>query len=175
MKQSANQDNIRIVKINSCNSLSGKSTLEYQIGCTDDANTFVRIVKNSGGGWFSKDWISLKLLITTLESSTQLLTSFTFQPLYKGTSVNTAAFIFAALKEEGLVITSSENPRCYVLQSVENFMQPLKALIASGVSLKDTSAKASKASANAIAEAIPVLISSPKTDSNKTKAQANKA
>ena len=175
MKKAPNQENIRIIKISSCKSLSGKSTLEYQIGCTEDSNTFVRIVKNSGGGWFSSDWVSLKLLITTLESTNQLLTSFTLQPLYKGTSVNTAAFIFAALKEEGLVSTSPENPRCYVLQSVENFMQPIKALIASGVSLTDPSAKASKSSANAIDEAIPVLLSSSKPKSIKTKSQANKS
>ena len=175
MKQPANQDNIRIIKINTCKSLSEKSTLEYQIGCAEDANTFVRITKNSGGGWFSKGWVSLSLLISTLESSKQLLTSFTFQPLYKGTSVNTAAFIFAALKEEGLVITSPENPRCYVLQSVENFMQPIKALIASGISIKDTTTKASKASAQVIDDAIPVMLSSSKLESGKAKPQANKA
>ena len=115
-----------------------------------------------------------KLLITTLESTNQLLTSFTLQPLYKGTSVNTAAFIFAALKEEGLVSTLPENPRCYVLQSVENFMQPIKALIASGVSLTDTSTKASKASAQAFDDATPVMLSSSKPQSGRTKSQANK-
>ena len=174
MKKVPNQENIRIIKINSCKSLSGKSTLEYQLGCTEDSNTFVRIVKNSGGGWFSKEWISLTLLITTLESSTQLLTSFTFQPLYKGTSVNTAAFIFAAIKEEGLVNTSSENPRCYELQSAESFMQTLKTLIATGVSLKDTYTKTSKASAQAFDDVIPVLLSASKPETNKTKSQANK-
>ena len=149
--------------------------MEYQIGCNDNSDTFVRITKNSGGGWFSSDWASLKLLITTLESTNQLLTSFTLQPLYKGTSVNTAAFIFAAIKEEGLVSTSAENPRCYVLQSVDNFMQPINALIASGISLSDTSAKASKASAQAIEDAIPVLLSSSKPETIKTKPQANKS
>ena len=175
MKKAPNQENIRIIKINTCKSLSGKSTLEYQMGCTDDSNVFVRITKNSGGGWFSNGWVSLSLLITTLESSKQLLTSFTFQPLYKGTSVNTAAFIFAALKEEGLVATHPDNPRCYMLQSVASVMQPIKTLIASGVSLTDTSTKTSKASTQAFDDAIPVMLSSAKLESGKAKPQANKA
>ncbi|HPV32295.1 MAG TPA: hypothetical protein PLW03_05785 [Methylotenera sp.] len=174
MKKVLSQQNIRIIKINKCKSLSGKSILEYQIGCHGDSDTFVRITNNSGGGWFSGEWVYLKNLIAALESTTQLLTSYAFQALFKGKSDNTAAFLFAALKEEGLVSTDTENPRCYVLQSVDSFMQSLKALITSGVSLKDTSVKASKASTQNTDDDIPVLSSKPKLESGKAITQAHK-
>jgi len=177
MKEVTKQDNIRIIKINSCKSLSGKSTLEYQIGYHGDSDVYVRVVKNSGGGWFSKEWIAIQKIITVLESSKYPLTSFTLQPpFFKGKSINTAAFIFAALKEEGLVANNPDNPRCYLLQSLDSFMQPIKALISSGVVLQDTSLKVSKASAvNINDDLIPVLASSSKPASSKTKPQEHKA
>lgn len=176
MKEVTKHDNIRIIKINSCKSLSGKSSLEYQIGCHGDSDVYIRVVKNSGGGWFSKEWIAIQKIITALESSKYPLTSYTLQTFFAGKSVNTAAFIFSALKDEGLVANNPDNPRCYLLQSVENFMQPIKALISSGVVLQDTSIKASKASVvNINDDIIPVLASPSKSASGKTKQQVHKA
>ncbi|MGB7815374.1 MAG: hypothetical protein WBL28_03380 [Methylotenera sp.] len=175
MKKVTNHQNIRIIKINNCKSLSGKSNLEYQIGCLDDSGIFVRAVKNSGGGWFSNEWLALNKLIEVLQATKQPLTSYALQTFFKGKSINTAAFVFAALKEEGLVANDPDNPRCYLLQSVDNFMQPIKALISSGVALQDTSLKTSKASAVKIDDIIPVLSSSAKLTSGKTKAQLHKA
>ncbi len=106
MKEVTKLDNIRIIKINSCKSLSGKSSLEYQLGCLGDSDIYIRVVKNSGGGWFSKEWIALQKIIAALESSKYPLTSYTLQTFFAGKSVNTAAFIFSALKEEGLVVVS---------------------------------------------------------------------
>lgn len=175
MKEVAKHDNIHIIKINSCKSLSGKSTLEYHIGCLGDTDIYVRVAKNSSSGWFSKEWVAIQKIITVLESSKFPITSFTLQTFFKGKSINTAAFIFAALKEEGLVANNPDNPRCYLLQSVDSFMQPFKALISSGVTMQDTLVKSSKASAVKIDDdIIPVLASSSKPASDKTKLPANK-
>ena len=175
MKAVTKPDNIRIIKSNSCKSLSGKSTLEYQIGCHGDSDIYVRVAKNSSSGWFSKEWVAIQKIITVLESSKFPLTSYTLQTFFTGKSVNTAAFIFAALKEEGLVANNPDNPRCYVLQSVDSFTQPIKVLISSGVTLQDTLVKASKVSAvNIDDDIIPVLASSSKPASGKTKTQAHK-
>jgi hypothetical protein len=175
MKEVTKHDNIRFIKINSCKSLSGKSSLEYQLGCHGDSDVYIRVVKNSGGGWFSKEWIAIQKIITVLESSKFPLTSYTLQTFFAGKSVNTAAFIFAALKEEGLVANNPDNPRCYLLQSVDSFMQPIKVLISSGVALQDTSVKATKTIAVNIDDIIPVLASSTKPASGKTKGQPDKA
>ncbi len=169
MKAFSKHENIRIIKINSCKSLSGKSTLEYQIGCVGNTDIFIRVAKNSSSGWFAKEWVSLQKLITVLESSKFPLTSYTLQIFFTGKSVNTAAFIFAAIKEEGLVASNPDNPRCYVLQSVDSFMQPIKALVGSAVSLQDTLVKTSKVKAVNIDGDIPVLASSSKAASGKTK------
>jgi hypothetical protein len=175
MKAVSKHDNIRIIKINNCKSLSGKSTLEYQIGCLGDTDIYVRVAKNSSSGWFSKEWVAIQKIITVLESCKFPLTSYALQTIFAGKSVNTAAFLFAALKEEGLVANNPDNPRCYLLQSVDSFMQPIKVLISSGVTLQDTSIKASKPSAvNIDDDIIPVLVSSSKSASGKTKSQANK-
>ena len=128
MKEVTKLQNIRTIKTNNCESLSSKSKLEYQIGCQGDSDFYLRINKNSGGGWFSGDWISIKRIIGALESTDQPLTSYPIQTLFSGKSVNTAAFLFAALKEEGLLITNAEIPRTYVLQAVEPFVQSLKLL-----------------------------------------------
>jgi hypothetical protein len=136
MKEATKQQNIRTIKTNNCESLSSKSKLEYQIGCQGDADLSIRITKNSGGGWFSGEWVSLKRMIGALESSNQPLTSYPIQTLFNGKSVNTAAFLFAALKEEGLLIKSTENPRTYVLQPVGPFVQSLKTLAKSSESSK---------------------------------------
>ena len=168
MKEVTKQKNIRIIKINTCKSLSGKSTLEYQIGCLDK-DIYIRVVKNSSSGWFAKEWVSIQKIITVLESSNLPLTSFTLQPFFTGKSVNTAAFIFAAIKEENLVATNPDNPRCYLLQSVESFMQPINVLVSSNVALQDTLVKSIKTKAVNLDDDIPVLASSSKPASGKTK------
>ena len=42
--------NMRVLKTATCKTLSGKSTLTYQIGISPDAVVHLRISKNSGGG-----------------------------------------------------------------------------------------------------------------------------
>lgn len=136
MKEVTKQQNIRIIKTNNCESLSSKSKLQYQIGCLGDSDLSIRITNNSGGGYYSCEWISIKRIIGALESSNQPLTSYAIQTLFNGKSVNTAAFLFAALKEEGLLIANTENPRTYVLQAVGPFVQSLKSLAKSPESSK---------------------------------------
>lgn len=131
MKEASKQQNIRTIKTNICESLSSKSKLDYQIGCLDDSDLHVRITKNSGTGLFSSDWIPLERIIGALQSSSQPLTSYPLQTLFDGKSVNTAAFLFAALKEEGLVSTNAKNPRTYLLETIGPFIKRLKLLIKS--------------------------------------------
>ena len=51
-------DSKRILITSTCKTLSAKSTLTYQIG-TEDDELHVRITKNTGGGFFSDEWISM--------------------------------------------------------------------------------------------------------------------
>ena len=60
---------LRIIKIGTCSSLTGKSTLGYHIGCNDQAEICFRMASNSGGGYFSPDWISLKAILSAMEQA----------------------------------------------------------------------------------------------------------
>ena len=46
---------IKILKTDTCPSISGKSTLKYQIGADADDAIHLRITGSSGGGFFSND------------------------------------------------------------------------------------------------------------------------
>lgn len=140
MTQDVPQPAIKIIKVGNCNTLSGNGNLGYQIGCNDNSEIFLRITSNSGSGWFSADWVSLKLIMSALGVADKTLTSYALYSLFKGKSVNTPAFLFAALKNEGLIVVDPDNPRCYVAVSPDSFMGEIKALITAGTDLKPDSA-----------------------------------
>ena len=56
-----NEQEIRILKIDTCPSLSKRSTLTYHIGCSGK-EIYIRLFQNSQGGLFSKEWLSIERL-----------------------------------------------------------------------------------------------------------------
>jgi hypothetical protein len=52
--------NMKVLKTATCKTLSGKSTLTYQIGCNSEEEIHLRITKNSGGGFFTDEWSSTR-------------------------------------------------------------------------------------------------------------------
>lgn len=132
---------IRILKVGSCPSLSGKSTLTYHVGCKGQAEIYFRIYVNSGGGFHSSEWVAASDIQRALGTG-GLVTSALLHPIFKKKSVNSAGFIFSVLKHEGLVARAKESRR-YVRIESEAFVAEVKALIASKVSL-DADAPAAK-------------------------------
>jgi hypothetical protein len=128
------EPSIRIVKISSCPSLSGKSTLKYNVGCTPDSAIYFRVFENSGGGFFSHEWISLGAIQKALgkASSDKELTSFLLYPLFSGRSQNSPGFLLAAVKAEGLVRASTKKRRCYERTDDSVFVAEVQAWMASG-------------------------------------------
>lgn len=160
MTQAALQPSFKILKLGNCSTLSGKGTLAYQIGCNHTSEIFFRITGNSGGGWFSADWLSLNVMLSAIGKADKTLTSYALQPLFTGKSVNTPAFLFAALKQEGLVVNDTDNPRCYVAVTTDTFMAEIKALIASGTDLKPKTVVTGKGATKAspqVVDDIPVI------------------
>ena len=51
-------NDVRVLKSGTCPSLSGKSKLGYEVGCGLTSDLYVRVCKNSGTGFFSKDWVA---------------------------------------------------------------------------------------------------------------------
>ncbi len=127
---------IRILKIGTCPTLSGKGQLGYHIGLGPETEILFRMTSNSGGGYFSPEWVSLKSIQAAIDKAPKPLTSFALSMLFRGKSVNTPSFLFAALLAEGLVIRDAENPRVYVALSPDSFMSEMTKLIDAGTDLK---------------------------------------
>jgi hypothetical protein len=146
---------IRIVKIASCPSLSGKSTLKYNVGCTPDSKIYFRVFENSGGGFFSHEWISLAAIQKALDkaSSDKELTSFLLYPLFSGRSQNSPGFLLAAVKAEGLVRASTKKRRCFERADDSVFLAEVQAWMASGAGPK-VETKVAKAKAKSV-KALP--------------------
>ena len=119
-------DNVRVLKTGTCPSLSGKSRLTYEIGAGPASEICVRITKNTGGGMFGKGWVALdevRPLVTD-----KPITSGTLAPLFKGGSANSAGFLLAVMKHEGLVQASG---RAYERLDGKTFFAAIKTLMGS--------------------------------------------
>ena len=129
---------IRILTVSICPTLSGRSTLTYQIGCNAAADGLLRLHGNSGGGMFNRDWISLEVIRTVVEQwpADKPITSYALYTLFRGRSSNTPAFLFAVLKGIGWVRQTSEKPRIYGKGDPVPFLDEVKALIASDADLQ---------------------------------------
>lgn len=105
-----NEEEIKVIRTASTNSLSGKSTISYEIGTRGDQQ-YIRLTGNSAGGLFCKEWILLSD-VQQLLKGVALPTSKTLQPLYEGRSSNSPGFLLACAIQEGLVekTPASEQP-----------------------------------------------------------------
>lgn len=153
---------IRILKIATCPSASGKSELTYHVGCTPESEILIRVYGNSASGYFNRDWIGLTTIQKLFQGAKgEPVTSFVLHSQFIGKSTNTPAFLFAAILNEGLVQPSTKKKRCYDCTDGKRFFAEVKSLIASKVDLADKvqkleSKKAEKAAANAqLAEVKP--------------------
>jgi hypothetical protein len=130
-----NEQEIRIVKIESSPSLSGRSRLTYQIGCNAEKIVYIRLFENTGQGIFNKDWVPLSLLDPLLSSQEKQITSGMLRSLFKGKSVNSAGFIIAALISEGLIKISDESLRSYECIDPAEFNMSIQILLDSDMSM----------------------------------------
>ena len=122
---------VRILKTATCPSLSGKSTLKYQIGYEEKAGIQFQIIDNSAAGAFNQEWFSLKAIEASLDKAPkgEPVTASNFMSLFRHMSANTPFFIFAALKQEGLFKPSKEHKRCYDRVDTADFLAEMQPLI----------------------------------------------
>ena len=109
-----------IIKESTCKSSSGQSTLTYHIG-KDQLGIHFRIYGNTGGGFFSKEWIALADIQEAITK--EPFTSTVLYPLFTGKSINTPSFMLAVLLDLGLVKRSK---RCYESLDPSAFMESVK-------------------------------------------------
>ena len=136
-------DPFRILKIATCPSLSGRSTLTYHVGVPRSMEgeivaPYIRVYANSAAGLFSNDWVALDVIQQQFADAIgkQAITARLLDPLYRGKSANSPAFLFAALKGAGLVRLVEDTKRLFERVDPGVFIAEVQALIASGVDLK---------------------------------------
>ena len=122
------EQEMQIIKNGSCGSLSGKSTLTYQIACNTDNEVHVALTGNSGGGHLNSDWVSLEEIYSILSSQKKAFTSGALQDLYQGKSSNNASFTTAILLKESLLKISPRNSH-YDLISQAEFSKVVQGLM----------------------------------------------
>ena len=129
---------MRILKIATCPSMSGKSKLTYNIGISPDSEIQFRIFGNSAAGAFNQDWVSLSAIRQAIAKAPgeKEITSFLLFPLYQGKSVNTPSFLLAVLKNEGLVQPSTTKRRRHEWVDETRFVAEMQAWAASGKEAK---------------------------------------
>jgi len=128
------QPALRVLKAAACPTLSGRSSLVYQLGCGPDSDVKLRVVDNTGSGFYSQDWMRFADILELLKPG-EALTFYSLQPLFEGRSVNTGGFLMASLKHLGVIKPMESNPRCHELADLQPFVAEVQALIESAVSL----------------------------------------
>ena len=134
---------MKILKTAECPSLSGKSTLIYQIACNNDNEVHVALTGNSGGGHLNSDWVSLEEIYSLLSSQKKPVTSGALQDLYRGKSSNNASFTTAILLKEGLLKISPGNSH-YDLIGQTEFRKVVQELIEAAPEEKPAKKKSGK-------------------------------
>jgi len=133
---SKSEDNIdmKVLKTSTCKTLSGKSTLTYQIGCDPDSAIHLRITKNSGGGFFSDEWVKYEDIQAVLKERAKdsPIMSHFISPLLKGKSSNTSGFIMAVLSHLKLIRPLPKKKRLHELLDAKPFLDQMEKLTASG-------------------------------------------
>ncbi len=137
---------VRVLKIATCPSLSGKSQLTYQIGYavnaagsgTAEEKIQLRVFDNTNIGFFSQEWVPFSVIRGEFAKipDGEPITSFLLHSLYRGRSVNSSGFLFAILKAESLLQPAKDKQRQYDRIDPAGFLAMVRALIESDVDLK---------------------------------------
>ena len=133
---------IRILKEATCSSLSERSTLTYQIGCNDNNDFLFRIHKNSGTGKFNREWVAAGDMLEMIYEAKKPFSWKVLYPLVEGKSVNTACFLMAALKSEGLILPLD---RLYEQKSSADFQDRMGKLMKKKPGKKTAKPRSAKA------------------------------
>jgi len=119
-----------ILKTSTCEALSGNGTIGYELSLDNKKALHIRITSNTGGGYFNDELIAMSEIEGILFSlaDDERLTSIALQPLFQGRSVNTPAFLMAAIKNEGFVKPIGELKRYHQCLDSKSFKALIKKL-----------------------------------------------
>ncbi|NIB45119.1 hypothetical protein HBA55_36410 [Pseudomaricurvus alkylphenolicus] len=132
----------RILKKATCPLLSPSATgkLTYNIGYSEDSGAvFVRIIANTGGGYFSNEWIALEDVTDIIEEQPKAepFPALVFRQLYESRGSNNHGFLAAALRAEGILKPVDKKPYLNVFGSMKPFSDAIGPLIQDDTALED--------------------------------------
>jgi len=122
------EPSLNIIHTAKCQTISGKSTLTYNFG-TDNKNAlFIRIKGNTGGGFYSDEWIPLNNITAVLDElpADQPISSINLFPLFNGKSVNTPGYLLASLLSEGVLSLAQGKKRVYHYSGTDKLLAKLQ-------------------------------------------------
>jgi len=139
-------DSIRVLATGTCDTLTGSSRLTYHVGSLPDGEIYLRVHSNTGGGFFSQEWISYRDILTALEKrpSGKAITSILLNPLFKGRSANTPGFLLAVLLHEKVIRSMQGKLRRHELMDPSVFTDKVEKLLASVVQARGKAGKSAE-------------------------------
>lgn len=116
-----------VLRKSSCKSLEGKSTLHYHLGIDETSALHWRIASNSGGGFFSDEWVPFQAIQDALEAwpKDKPITSIALRPLFVAASSNNPGFLQATLIAEQVLERVVNTKRHYQLGDIAGFLATL--------------------------------------------------
>lgn len=134
----------RIIKKATTKSLEGKATLGYRLGLDETSALHWRLSSNSGGGFFSDEWVPFSAIQKVLEEwpEDRPITSMVLRPLFAGKSANNPSFLMATLVKEGLLERKPDTKRHYQRCDAKAFLAEVKKLKAGHSKARRPRAKA---------------------------------
>ena len=129
---------MRVLKTANCKTISGKSTLTYQVSVNQDDAIYIRITGNDGGGFHSSENVAFEDIQEALKDDREgaAITSIRLTPLFKGKSVNTPSFLLAALKHLKLVRPMQGKQRHHERLNPGPFLDQMEKLMSSSPAVK---------------------------------------
>jgi hypothetical protein len=119
---------VRIIEKATCPTLTGKSNVSYHWGSGSEGDLLLRISGNTGGGYFSQEWVPLEAIRKALAKQPENLSAVALFPLFRGKSVNTPGYLLAVLKHEKLVEPVKGKQRRFQLAGDDVFEEKVRQL-----------------------------------------------
>jgi hypothetical protein len=128
--------------------------LTYHIGSLPDGEVYLRVHSNTGGGFFSQEWIALADILTALKKRPEgkAITSILLNSLLRGKSANTPGFLLAVLLHEKVIRSMQGKLRRHQLADPSVFTVKVQKLMASGTQAKVKAAKSTERPARSAAK-----------------------
>jgi hypothetical protein len=125
---------ITLLRKATCKSLEGRGKLDYELGTDDTGTLYWRISRNSGGGFFSDEWVPFPAIRSALEAwpTDKPMTSLVLRSLLQGKSANNPSFLLATLLAEGVVMLIEGKRRQYTLGDIAGFLATVATTAHSG-------------------------------------------